>query len=95
MVDVNKITPRNDVALKQRLMEEREDAIRNYAAAMSQAKEEGLAEGEAKGREEGEKIGERKKAIETARNFFKMGLSVEQVAQGTGLSIAEVEALTI
>ena len=40
---------------------------------------------------------EREKAkaekIETARNFLKMGLSVEQVAQGTGLSIEEVNKL--
>jgi len=40
---------------------------------------------------------EREKAqaekIETARNFLRMGLSVEQVAQGTGLSIEEVNKL--
>ncbi|MCR4624018.1 MAG: Rpn family recombination-promoting nuclease/putative transposase [Alphaproteobacteria bacterium] len=46
--------------------------------------------------EKGKKL-EREKAqaekIETARNFLKMGLSVEQVAQGTGLSIEEVNKL--
>lgn len=31
--------------------------------------------------------------IETAQNFLKMGLSIEQVAQGTGLSIEEVNKL--
>lgn len=40
---------------------------------------------------------EREKAkaekIETARNFLRMGLSVEQVAQGTGLPIEEVNKL--
>ena len=48
---------------------------------------------------EGEKIGiekgEKRKAIETAKNFLKMGLSIEQVAQGTGLTISEIEKLKI
>lgn len=37
------------------------------------------------GREEGK--------IEMANNFLKMGLSPEQVAQGTGLSIEQVKEL--
>ena len=53
------------------------------------AKAIGLAEGLA----EGEKKGEHKKAIETARNFLKMGLSIEQVAQGTGFSVEEIKKL--
>ena len=32
-------------------------------------------------------------AIETAKKFLAMGLSVEQVSQGTGLSLEEVENL--
>ncbi|MDR2175933.1 MAG: Rpn family recombination-promoting nuclease/putative transposase [Synergistaceae bacterium] len=59
----------------------------------------GRAEGEAigieKGRAEGEAIGERKKAIETARNLLKMGLSVEMTTQGTGLSEEEVQELAV
>ena len=31
--------------------------------------------------------------IENARNFLKMGLTLEQVAQGTGLTIETVEKL--
>ena len=31
--------------------------------------------------------------FETAKNFLKMGLSIEQVAQGTGLSVEEVDQL--
>ena len=50
-----------------------------------------------KAKDEGERIGIEKgakqKAIETAENFLEMGLSVEQVAQGTGLSVEEVESL--
>jgi predicted transposase/invertase (TIGR01784 family) len=42
---------------------------------------------------EGEKIGERRKAIETAKNLLKIGLSAEQIAQATGLSIEEIQAL--
>ena len=47
-------------------------------------------EGEAKGREEGAYD----KAVATARNLLAMGLlSVEQIAQGTGLSVEEVASL--
>lgn len=41
----------------------------------------------------GQKIGEHKKAVETAKNFLKMGLTVEQVSIGTGLSVDEVKSL--
>ena len=38
--------------------------------------------------------GQRDKAIESAKNFLKMNiLTVEQIAQGTGLSVAEVQEL--
>ena len=37
--------------------------------------------------------GELKKAIETARNFLSMGLSPEQIAQGTGLSKETIEQI--
>ncbi len=46
------------------------------------------------GKAEGEKIGEEKKAIEVVKNLLKMGLTIEQVAQGTGLSIEEVRKLS-
>ena len=36
---------------------------------------------------------EHKKAIETAKNFLKMGLSIEQVASGTGLTVEELRVL--
>jgi len=40
---------------------------------------------------QGELIGERKKAIESAKNFIKMGvLSIEQIAQGLGLTEEDV-----
>ncbi|SJN45629.1 hypothetical protein FM120_16800 [Sphingobacterium faecium PCAi_F2.5] len=37
--------------------------------------------------------GERKKAIETALEFKKMGLPIADIAKGTGLSIDEIEKL--
>ena len=37
--------------------------------------------------------GEKKAKIETARSLLSMGLTVEQIAQGTGLSIEDVEKL--
>ena len=50
-----------------------------------EAIEEGRLEGIIEGRQEGK--------IETAKNLIKMGLTLEQVAQGTGLSLEEVEQL--
>lgn len=56
---------------------------------LSTAKLEGLAEGRAEGKEEG--LAEGKIAI--ARNLKSLSLPVETIAQATGLSIQEIEAL--
>ncbi len=45
------------------------------------------------GVEKGISQGSQQTKIETAKNFISMGLSVEQVAQGTGLSIETVKSL--
>ena len=45
----------------------------------------GLAEGEARG--------SRQAKLETAKNLLQFGLSIDKIAQATGLTIAEVEAL--
>ncbi|MBQ3923774.1 MAG: hypothetical protein II707_10785 [Spirochaetales bacterium] len=47
--------------------------------------EQGIAEGIAEGSHAAK--------LETARNFLRMGLSTEQVAQGTGLSLEEINKL--
>ena len=69
----------------------------NMAVAVDEARNEGIAIGEERGRSEGISLGitqgEHKKAIETAKKFLAMGLSMEQVADGTGLSIEEIEKL--
>ena len=57
--------------------------------------EKGLQEGREEGREEGiekgRQEGAHQQALETARNFLRLGLSIEQASIGTGLGIEEVE----
>ena len=45
------------------------------------------------GKEEGRAEGEAAKAADIAKRLLAMGLTVEQVSEGTGLSVKEVEAL--
>ena len=49
--------------------------------------------GKAEGIAEGIAEGAHNNAVENARNFLKMGLTVEQVAKGTGLPASEVQEL--
>ena len=87
---LKEVSADEDVREFYRLRNETEFGYISEMAIKSQkAKEEGRAEGLI----EGEAKGEKNAKIETAKNFLKMGLSVEQVAQGTGLSIAEIENL--
>ena len=50
-------------------------------------------EGYVEGFSSGIQQGKRNKALETAKNFLSMGLPIEQIAKGTGLSIKEIETL--
>ena len=50
-----------------------------------EGRNDGIAQGIAQGSEQAK--------IEMARNFLNMNLSLEQVAQGTGLSLETVEKL--
>ena len=72
-------------------------AAEAVAKAVAEAREKALKEGREKalkeGREEGIAIGLSQAKIETAKKFLAMGLSVEQVADGTGLSVEEIEKL--
>ena len=65
----------------------------DYATDMAVLKEEAYEDG----REEGISIGLERGAyqtkLETARSFLSMGLSPEQVAQGTGLSLEVIQKL--
>ena len=73
----------------------------DIAVQRREAFDDGIAIGEKLGEERGISIGlsqgitqgEYKKAVETAKKFLAMGLSVEQVATGTGLSPEEIEKL--
>ena len=53
----------------------------------------GERRGEKRGERRGITIGSHDARVDTARAFLQMGLSVQQVAQGTGLSIDEVQSL--
>ena len=72
-----------------------------FEDGFSAGEEHGIAIGEKRGitigRNEGISLGitqgAYQKAIETAKKFLSMGLSVEQVADGTGLSVEEIEKL--
>ena len=68
-----------------------------YTTRIMEAKTDALNEGIAIGRSEGISLGitqgAYQKAIETAKKFLAMGLSMKQVADGTGLSIEEIEKL--
>lgn len=52
-----------------------------------------LAEGEAKGRVEGKAEGIAEEKLATAKRLLSMGLSVQDVAKGTSLSVEQVENL--
>ena len=64
-----------------------------YDSGFSAGEEHGIAIGEKLGEERGISLGAYQKAVETAKKFLSMGLSVEQVADGTGLSVEEIEKL--
>ena len=73
----------------------------DIAVQRKEAFDDGFSAGEERGitigRNEGISLGitqgAYQKAVETAKKFLSMGLSVEQVADGTGLSIEEIEKL--
>ena len=67
--------------------ETNDEAIRRAALAKGEAK--GRAEGEAKGRAEGEAKGR----ADTARRMLARGLSSEQIAEYTDLSLDEIKEL--
>jgi len=73
-----------DIAVQR--AEEREIA---FAQGISQGRSEGLVQG----RSEGLAQGSYQTKLETAKNLFGLGLSIENIAQATGLSQAEVEAI--
>ncbi|UTC66437.1 MULTISPECIES: Rpn family recombination-promoting nuclease/putative transposase [unclassified Treponema] len=63
------------------------------ASCISEGYREGILDGEIKGRQEGFADGSYQKALETAAAFKKLGIDIDKIAQGTGLSIKEIQAL--
>ncbi|CAO5675435.1 MAG: hypothetical protein NEHIOOID_00528 [Holosporales bacterium] len=61
------------------------------AKGMEIGKAEGIAEGVEIGKAEGMAEGERKAKLETAKNLESMGLSLEQIAAATGLTLDELK----
>ena len=60
-----------------------------FKAGIARGKSLGLAEGKSLGLAEGS----RKKALETAVAFKRLGFDIDKIAEGTGLSREEVEKL--
>jgi predicted transposase/invertase (TIGR01784 family) len=56
---------------------------------------EGIAEGEVKGRAEGIAEGEAAKAIDIARNLKKMKMPSIDISSATGLSIEQIDAISL
>lgn len=71
------------------------DNMACMAAAEREAREKGHAEGHAKGLEEGRAEGIAKEKTETAKRLLSLGLTIEQVAAGTGLSREDIENMSI
>ena len=61
--------------------------------AFTQGITQGISQGIAQGRSEGIAQGSYQTKLETAKNLLGLGLSIENIAQATGLSQAEVEAI--
>ena len=54
---------------------------------------QGISQGLQQGIQQGVSQGEHQAKIETAKKFLTMGISIEQVSQGTGLSVDEITKL--
>ena len=88
-----------DFGFKQELLEY-EDSLKAYRdiknsidTAKEEGRKKGREEGRKEGREEGREEGVAKEKLATAKRLLDMGLTQEQVAKGTGLSIKEIEKL--
>ena len=92
LAEFEKLTPEQKIIIDIAQYGETEEYSKVWTAH-NDGKREGREEGIELGRQEGRQEGERKKAIETAQNLTKTGLSDEQIAQATGLSIEQIKDL--
>ena len=54
---------------------------------------QGIAQGVAQGRREGFSDGSYQAKLETATAFKRLGIDIDKIAEGTGLSVEEIKAL--
>jgi predicted transposase/invertase (TIGR01784 family) len=90
--NISKFTPEEKLKYDKDMTTER-DRRNQLATSFSDGKDEGLAEGKAEGIAEGMEKGKTEGRIETARNLLKLGVSIDVVSKGTGLSIEELKRL--
>ena len=64
----------------------------DYDTDIAVQREESLRIGIQQGIQQGFSDGAYQKAIETARNLFRLGLSIENIAEATGLAKEEIES---
>lgn len=77
-------------------LREYEDSLKAYRDlknSLDTAEEKGRAEGRAEGREEGREEGRAEERVKMVRDLLVFGLSVEQIAKATHLTVDDVNAL--
>ena len=80
--------------MEARLLDERREGIaEGKDIGFAEGKDVGLVEGEAIGMAKGEAMGVTNANIATAKRLFSMGLTVQDIAKATSLSIEQIEAL--
>ena len=79
--------------IREKLLETSKYRLARLKIARREGEKIGIAIGEKRGRAEGIAEGSHAKAVETARNFLRMGFPAEKVAEGTGLSLEEIQKL--
>ncbi len=69
------------------------DTYATYQYAAKNGWKKGMAEGMEKGMAQGMEKGEREKALAIARNLKSFGMSLDQIAEATGLTPDEINNL--
>jgi predicted transposase/invertase (TIGR01784 family) len=82
-----------EMAITKNKMYRAQQRFEDRAEGLAEGRAEGLAEGHAEGRSEGLAEGRTNEKLEIARNLKKMGLSAQQIVEGTGLSPEIVQKL--
>jgi len=67
----------------------------SFQEGKAEGMEEGIAKGKAEGMEEGIAKGEQQKSLSIAKNLLKMGMTIQQVADATGISEEEIKQITL